>query len=74
MRKNIIALFLINIVIRIPRMLSPQGLDGFYVVWESELFLRGEYFKKGFDFYSLLGLHPSSGYPILTLLIMSFFL
>jgi hypothetical protein len=68
-------LTLLNLLIRIPRYLSTaQGLDGFYVVWESELIFEGVYFSKGFDLGHLLGMHTFSGYPIGTLAVMCFFL
>jgi len=66
--------FIVNILIRIPRMLLPHGSDGFTAIWEAQLILRGEYFSNGFNIWTLLGLVPYSGYPIGILLILCFFL
>ena len=73
--KHIILIaFIVNILIRIPRILLPQGSDGFIAIWEAQLILRGEYFSNGFNILTLLGLVPFSGYPIGTLFILCFFL
>jgi len=60
----------INLLIRIPKMLYAQGPDGFLAIWEAKLILNGDYFSNGFDFFSLLGVYPNSGYPIGSLLIL----
>ncbi|MHA1125040.1 MAG: hypothetical protein ACTSO7_11445 [Candidatus Heimdallarchaeota archaeon] len=73
-RHFVIIALVVNLIIRIPRMLFAHGLDGFLAIWEAQLILRGEYFKNGFNFLSLLGLTPYSGYPIGTLLLVSLFL
>ena len=73
-KHSILIALIINLVIRIPRMLYAQGLDGFLAIWEAKLILNGDYFSNGFNFFSLLGLTPYSGYPIGSLLILCFFL
>jgi len=70
----ILIVFIVNFLIRIPRMLLPFGSDGFLAIWEAQLILRGEYFSNGFNILTLLGLVPFSGYPIGTLFILCFFL
>lgn len=65
---------IINLIIRIPRVVYVQGLDNFLAIWEAQLILNGEFFRNGFNFLSLFGFYPFSGYPIGTLLILSGFL
>ena len=73
--KHIILItFIVNILIRIPRMLFPHGSDGFAALWQAKLILSGEYFSNGFNLLTLLGLVPFSGYPFGILLILCFFL
>ncbi|MBD3189752.1 MAG: hypothetical protein GF308_03870 [Candidatus Heimdallarchaeota archaeon] len=73
-KQSIIIAVVVNLLIRIPRMLYAQGSDGFTAIWEAQLLLNGVYFKNGFNIFTLLGLVPFSGYPIGILLILSFFL
>ena len=70
----ILITFIVNILIRIPRMLLPHGSDGFVALWQAKLILSGEYFSNGFNILTLLGLVPFSGYPIGILFILCFFL
>ncbi|MFW9923195.1 MAG: hypothetical protein ACFFDW_07925, partial [Candidatus Thorarchaeota archaeon] len=67
-------LLVVNLLIRIPRMLYAQGSDGFTALWEAQLILNGSYFSNGFNFLTLLGLVPFAGYPIGFLFILCFFL
>jgi len=73
-KRSFLIVLIINLLIRIPRMLTAQGLDGFVVIWEAQLILNGKYFQNGFNFLTLLGLTDFSGYPIGILLVASFFL
>lgn len=73
-KHSVLIALIINLIIRIPRMLYAQGLDGFLAIWEAKLILNGDYFSNGFNIFSLLGLTPYSGYPIGSLLILCFFL
>jgi len=67
-------LLAISFLIRIPRMLYAHGSDGFTAIWEAQLILNGSYFSKGFNFLTVMGLVPFSGYPIGFLFILCFFL
>ena len=73
-KHSILALLAINLLIRIPRMLYAHGSDGFLAMWEAQLILNGSYFSNGFNFLTLLGLVPFSGYPIGFLFTLCFFL
>jgi len=73
-KHSFLIVLIINLLVRIPRMVTSQGLDGFIVIWEAQLILNGKYFHNGFNFLTLLGLTDYSGYPIGILLLASFFL
>jgi len=73
-KQSFLIVLIVNLLVRIPRMLTAQGLDGFVVIWEAQLILNGKYFHNGFNFLTLLGLTDYSGYPIGILLIASFLL
>jgi len=73
-KQSFLIILIINLLIRIPRMLTSQGLDGFVVIWEAKLILNGNYFQNGFNILTLLGFTQYSGYPIGILLVASFLL
>ena len=72
--KVVLISLLVNLIIRVPRMLYAQGFDGFLAIWEAQLILNGNYFTNGTDFFDLLGYKSFSGYPIGSLLVIAFFL
>ena len=73
-KHTLLIALIVNIIIRIPRMLLAQGSDGFTAIWEAQLILNGEYFSNGFNFLTIMGVVPFSGYPVGFLFILCFFL
>ena len=61
-------------MIRIPRISGPYGFDGFYLYWETQKLIEGQYFDWYINFFSFLGIYPFSSYPIGSLLILAPFI
>lgn len=66
--------FLVTILMRIPRISGPYGLDGFTLFWEAQKLLEGHYLDWYINPFTIVGAFPFSSYPIGSLFIMAFFI
>ncbi|MGC9780275.1 MAG: hypothetical protein HZR80_13600 [Candidatus Heimdallarchaeota archaeon] len=73
-RNTLLLVVFLNILLHIPRILYGYGMDGFQLLWEGKLLISGDLFSKGYSFSSIIGAFPFTGYPILAIFFISFFL
>lgn len=64
---------LITLILRIPKEALP-GFDAFKLIWESQQILEGNFQAWLVHPLSIFGAYPYSGYPIGTVLCLSFFM